>query len=112
MQKNKSAVRLRNIIFLAILIGWLCLVGIAAYSNYQTHSQLKERRAELAKERDRAELELEGEKRMLEYAKSDEYMERMARKMFNMVKEDEVIFQEDNWAKAAATPSDLPQEMG
>jgi Septum formation initiator len=110
MKKNASAARVRNLIFLAILIGWMGLVGITVYSNYQTHQQLKERRAELESELDNARLQLEGEKRMLEYAKSDEYMERMARKMFNMVREDEVIYQPRN--PKSATPSDATQEEG
>lgn len=90
-------------ILLAMVIGGLVLIS-ANQAKYE--EQLQQKQA-LEKERTTAQLELEGTKRTIEYARNNEYLERLARKMFRWVEDDEVIYQDTS---TAATPSNVANQ--
>lgn len=93
MKKQKNT-RLYNGVF----FGGLAVLLIGGFFMFKSNKKQYDEQLSLYKELEEqhtvARLELEGEKRMLEYAKSDEYTERIVRKMFKWSKEGEFVFQD------------------
>lgn len=100
MKKQKNT-RLYNGVFLGGL-AILVLGGFFMFaSNKKQYNEQLALYKELEEQHTVARLELEGEKRMLEYAKSDEYTERVVRKMFKWSRDGEIVFQDVASSSAA-----------
>lgn len=104
LDKRKWITQHIQILFFVIILLVVIISGLALISSNQTKykEQLQQKQA-LEKERMTAQLELEGTKRTIEYARNNEYLERLARKMFRWVEDDEVIYQDTS---STATPSE------
>lgn len=94
-KKFKIGFNIRSLIFYGILT---LIVAFGFVSYHQQKKQVDALSSEvesLEEEKKEAELELEGAQRMLEYAKSDSYLERMARSIYGWAREDETIYYDE-----------------
>ncbi len=90
VRPKKSRIHFSFFIFLAMLV----YAVVVILNQSQVIKEQKERQAELTREMESLEAEINSLENELEYIGSDEYIEQMARERLGWVKEDEIIFTE------------------
>ncbi len=90
VRPKKRRIHFSFFIFLAILV----YAVVTILNQSQVIKEQKERQAELVRQMESLEAEINALENELEYIGSDEYIEQMARERLGWVKEDEIIFTE------------------
>jgi len=87
---KKKRIHFSFFIFLAILVYSVVVI----LNQSQVIKEQEERQAELVREMESLQAEINSLENELEYIGSDEYIEQMARERLGWVKEDEILFTE------------------
>ena len=90
VRPKKRRIHFSFFIFLAILV----YAVVTILNQSQVIKEQKERQAELVRQMESLEAEINALENELEYIGSDEYIEQMARERLGWVEEDEIIFTE------------------
>lgn len=94
MRKNKKS--LSDTLFLLAFIGFLIYIGFTLYTQENTLNTLREEEEELISQKEEKEIEIKRLENRLENAASPEFVEKYAREVLNMVKEDETMYVDVN----------------
>ena len=90
IRPKKRRIHFSFFIFLAILV----YAVITILNQSQVIKEQEEREAELTRQMESLEIEINALENKLEYIGSDEYIEQVARERLGWVKEDEIVFTE------------------
>lgn len=81
-----------NLLFVAGLFAIVMLTSGVLRSQRETLSKIEVNNQQIEEKIESTQLKLQGVQRMLEYTRSDEYVEKKARELFGWVREDEYLF--------------------